>query len=130
MPGTTRIYTYRCQVPEDPLKLAVAMEQTAALIHKHNKWVEEIKVMPDDGDMVIKLTMKGQDQWWIKKRVIYPLAALLTKTGIQLKDARLESVGRPEDPRSTRPRASDGRSKPPHPDEMIDHSDMLGHPAA
>ena len=128
MAGTTRIYTYRIAPPDEPLKLVVAMQQTAELIHKHYK----VYLDPGDygGDMIIKLTMKGQDQWWIKKRVIYPLAALLTKTGIQLKDARLESVDRPEDPRSTRPRASDGRSKPLHPDEMIDHSDMLGQPAA
>lgn len=130
MPGTTRIYTYRITPPDEPLKLVVAMQETAKLIHKHNKWVEEVKVYPDGPDMILKLTMKGQDQWWIKKRVIYPVAALLTRTGIQLKDARLESVDRPEDRRSTRPRASDGRSRLPHPDEMVDHSDMLGKPMA
>lgn len=125
MPGVTRIYTYRLAQPEDPLKLAVAMAEVAKLIYKHNKWVEEIKVFPDGEDVVIKLTMKGHDQWWIKKRVVYPLAGLLTKTGIQLKDARLEAVDRPEDPRSTRPRASDGRSRPLDPNAMIDHEELL-----
>jgi hypothetical protein len=129
MPGVVRIYTYRISPPSDPLTLAVGMQQAGELIHKHNKHVEAVTIQHDGGDIILKLTMKGHDQWWIKKKVIYPLAALLTKTGIQLKDARLESVDRPPDPRSTRPRASDGRSAPLPPDAMIDHSDVLGKPA-
>lgn len=124
MPGVTRVYTYRIAKPDNALQLADGLVQAGALIHKHNRWVEEVRVSADGEDVLIRLTMRGHDQWWIKKRVIYPVAALLTKTGLTLKDARLEAVDRLPDPRSTRPRASDGRSTP-DPDKMIDHSDML-----
>lgn len=121
-----RTYTYIIERCDDPMKLTDGLVKAGELVHKHNKWVEDVAVRfdPESHDITIKLTMKGHDQWWIKKRVIYPLAALLTKTGLTLKDARLAAVDRPGDLRSTRLRASDGRSNPLPEDEMVDHADM------
>ncbi len=31
--------------------------------------------------MLLRLTVKGHDQWWIKKNVVYPVAGILTKCG-------------------------------------------------
>lgn len=121
----SRIYTYRFTPPKEPAGLIAAMAQTGTLVAKHNKWVTGVDMQIDGEDVILKITVQGHDQWWIKKRVIYPLGAILAKHGIKLKDARLLAVDRPEDLRSTRPRASDGRSTPLGEDEMIDHSDMM-----
>ena len=120
----SRVYTYRIERPNEPEKLAVGMGAAAELVRKHNKWVQEIKLQLDGGDILLILTASGHDQWWIKKRIIYPLAAILVKSGLKLKDARLQAVERLPDKRITRPRASDGASTP-DPDKMISHDDMM-----
>src|SRR5688572_7324545 len=97
MPAVVRVYTYHIAKPDDMLAATVAMGEAADLIHKFNKWVEKIEISPDtEGGIIIRLTMKAHDQWQIKKKVIYPLASLLTKTGLTLKDARLLAVEQPE----------------------------------
>jgi hypothetical protein len=74
--------------------------------------------------MLLKVTFTGHDQWQIKKKIIYPVASILTKAGLKIKDVKLDAVERPPDTRSTRPRASDGRSKPLDPDAMIEHEEL------
>ena len=96
MPGVIRVYTYLISKPSDPLVAGQAMTQAAEFVHKFNKWVERVEISHPDGDIMIKLHMKANDQWMIKKKVIFPLASLLTKGGLTLKDARLLSVERPE----------------------------------
>lgn len=120
-----RIYTFRIEAPSDPETLSAGMAAAADLVAKHNKFVHEVKVQLEGGDVLLVLTLKGYDQWWIKKRVVFPVAAILIKNGLKLKDARLQAVDRPEDRRSTRARASDGRSNVLPEDELIDHSDMM-----
>jgi hypothetical protein len=113
-------------MPGDPATMIEAVGKSTELLKKHNKWVVEAnyKVTADRKVMKLELHLKGHDQWWIKKRVLYPLAAVLTKAGVKITEAKLVAVQRPEDLRSTRPRASDGRSTPLPTDVMIDHSDM------
>lgn len=123
MPGVTRIYTYRFTPPESALQLATAIHQAGEFVVKHNKFVQKVETVADGDDMLIRLTVKGHDQWWIKKRIVYPLASILTKCKIPVKEVKLIAVDKPPDTRSTRPRASDGRSTP-DPEKMIDHSDM------
>lgn len=97
MSTMTRIYTYQVERPDDPLVMAVAMREAAEHIHKHNKYVEKVEIAhPEDGSLIIRLTMISKDQWLIKKRVIYPLANLLVKAGLTLKDARLLAVDKPQ----------------------------------
>lgn len=122
----TRIYVYEFDVPGEITTLLDIMAKSTQLLQKHNKWVDQVhfKVSSDQKVMKLEMHLKGHDQWWIKKRVLFPLAAVLTKAGVKIKDARLTEVRRPEDKRSTRPRASDGRSTPLPEDVMIDHSDM------
>lgn len=119
-----RIYTFRIERPDDPVTLSAGMAGAAELVTKHNRFVEEVKVQLEGSDVLLVLTLKGIDQWWIKKRVVFPVAAILVKNGLKLKDARLQAVDKPEDRRVTRPRASDGISTPLPSDAMIDHSDM------
>lgn len=120
-----RTYTYRFAYPADAAKFTATMDQAADMLVKANKYVMAVDMRREAGDVLLELTMQGHDQWWIKKRVIHPIGALLTRCGIKLKDARLIAVDRPADLRSTRPRASDGRSTPLAPDIMIDHADMM-----
>lgn len=124
MAGVTRVYTYRFKPPGDALTLATAIQKAGELIVKHNQYVLKVDTARDGDDMLMRLTMRGHDQWWIKKRVIYPVMAIFVKAGIPIKDVRLTAVDRAEDARITRPRASDGSSKPLDPDVMVDHSDM------
>lgn len=124
MPGVTRIYTYRFSPPSDGLTLATAIYAAGQLVVQHNKHVEKVDTVMDGEDMLIRMTVKGHDQWWIKKNIVYPLAGILTKCKIPVKEVKLVAVDRPPDTRSTRPRASDGRSRPLHPDEMIEHEEL------
>jgi hypothetical protein len=121
MAGVTRIYVYRFTPPSDPLTLATAIHAAAQVLVKHNKHVEKVDTAREGEDMLLRVTVKGHDQWWIKKHVVYPVAGLMAKVGIKVKTLTLVAVERPPDSRSTRPRASDGRSRPLHPDEMIPH---------
>lgn len=125
MPGVTRIYTYRFTPPGDPLALAVGIKQAGEHVMKFNKNVLKVDTINDGEDMLLRMTVRGHDQWRIKKEIVYPVAGILTKVGIKVKEVKLDAVDKPPDPRSTRPRASDGRSTP-NPDKMIDHSDMMG----
>lgn len=124
MPGVTRTYVYRFSPPSDALALATAIYQAGQLVVKHNKHVEKVETVADGEDMLLRMTVKGHDQWWIKKQVVYPVAGILTKVGIKVKDVKLIAVEKPPDTRSTRPRASDGRSRPLDPDEMIEHEQL------
>jgi hypothetical protein len=124
MPGVTRVYVYRFTPPGDMLSLAVAMSEAAKRVVAHNKHVLKVDTLADGEDMLMRMTVTGHDQWKIKKEVVYPVAGILTKCGIKVKDVKLIAVEKPPDTRSTRPRASDGRSRPLDPDQMIDHSDM------
>lgn len=123
MPGVTRIYTYRFSPPNDALTLATAVYQAGQLVVRHNKHVEKVDTVMDGEDMLIRMTVKGHDQWWIKKNIVYPLAGILTKCKIPVKEVKLVAVDKPPDTRSTRPRASDGRSTP-DPEKMIEHEQL------
>jgi hypothetical protein len=119
-----RTYTYRFAYPSDGAKFTETMDKAADMLVRANQYVVSVDMVRQDDDVLLKLTMKGHDQWWIKKRIIHPIGALLSRCGIRLKDARLVAVDRPEDRRVTRPRASDGRSKPLDDDVMIDHENL------
>lgn len=126
MPGVTRIYTYSFKPPSDPVILAVAMQKAAEAVLKHNKHVKKIDTIQDGEDMLLRMTVHGHDQWWIKKNVVYPVAGILTKVGIKVKDVRLVEVASPVHGSKTLIRASDGSHKMPDPDEMIPHEDKIG----
>lgn len=119
-----RTYTYRFAYPADGAKFTETMDKAADMLVRANKYVVSVDMVREADDILLKLTMQGHDQWWIKKRIIHPIGALLSRCGIKLKDARLVAVDKPEDRRSTRPRASDGRSKPLDPEVMIEHENM------
>jgi len=124
-----RTYTYRAKPTKDTSQASIikALVDMGALLSKHNKYVEEIKVQLDGDEIEISLRMLGHDQWWIKKRVVYPITRLLTSAGLKVDQARLVAVDNPNDKRmpGMRERAADGSHNLPHPDEMIDHSDMM-----
>lgn len=121
MPGVTRIYTYRFTPPGDPLQLATAITLAGQFVMKHNKHVLKVDTVAEGEDMLLRMTVKGHDQWWIKKNVVYPVAGILTKVGIKVKDVKLQSVEAPVHGSKTLVRASDGSHKLPDPDEMIPH---------
>ena len=126
MAGVTRIYVYRFTPPGDPITLATAIYSAGEFVMKHNKHVHKVDTVKDGDDMLLRMTVHGHDQWWIKKNIVYPVAGILTKVGIKVKDVKLDAVEKPPDPRATRERASDGSSTP-DPDKMIEHDASLGY---
>ena len=119
-----RIYTYRLTPPGDALTLATAIKLAGDHVVKHSKHVQKVDTLMDGEDMLIRLEVKGTDQWMIKKQVVYPVAGILTKCGIKVKDVRLDAVDKPPEIRGSYKRAASGSKPAPHPDEMIDHTDM------
>lgn len=118
MTVVTRIYTYRFTPPGDALTLATAMYAVGQKLVEHNKHVLKVDTVPDGEDMLLRVTFAAHDQWAIKKKIVYPVAGILTRCGIKVKDVKLVSVDKPPDPRGAKPRSAS------NPDEMIDHSDM------
>ncbi len=114
-PRATRIYTYRFTPPGNPLTLVTAITEAGKHVMKHNKHVVKVDTIADEQDMLLRLTVQGHDQWWIKKHVVYPVAGILTKVGIKVKDVKLESVEPPPNTRGNKPRAS------MDPETMIPH---------
>lgn len=100
------------------------MTEAGRKLAEHNSKVLKVDTAIDGDDMLMRVTFKAIDQWAIKKQIIYPVAAILTKCGIKVKDVSLDSVVRPPDARTTRPRASDGISTPLDEDAMISHADQ------
>jgi len=121
-----RIYLWEVAVPPDrELNEALGAAQRAAQrVERFNPNVEAASVYAVDDKIAVEVEFTGHDQWWIKRKVVYAIAAVLAQSHIGREHARLVDVRRPPDPRSTRPRASDGRHSP-LPDHIdIDHSDM------
>lgn len=124
-----RTYTYRAKPTKDANQASIikALVDMGALLSKHNRFVHEVKVQLDGDEIEISLVMSGHDQWWIKKKVIYPITRMLTCAGLKVDEARLVAVTNPNDKRMAgmRDRAMDGSHNMPGPDEMVDHSDMM-----
>lgn len=121
----TYIYEATPSKDADQAGIVTAMVAIGELLTKHNKHVVEVKMSLAGPAVEIRLTMSGHDQWWIKKRVVYPIAQLLNQGGMTVDQAKLIGVEAPPDGRVTRARASDGSHNALHPDEMIDHADMM-----
>lgn len=121
----TRLYTWEVPVPDGEESLAVLDRVAAAAdrVSTYNPEVSGVEVSLD-GALRVTVTFTGRDQWWIKKRIVYAIGAVLTLSGLPRGSAKLVGLERPPDARSTRQRASDGRHNPIPDDQDIDHSDM------
>lgn len=121
----TRLYTWEVPIPDGEESLTVLDRVAAAAdrVSTYNPEVDGVEVSLD-GVLRVTVTFTGRDQWWIKKRVVYAIGAVLTLSELPRGSAKLVSVERPPDARSTRQRASDGRHNPIPEDQDIDHSDM------
>ena len=113
-----RIYTYRLTPPGDALTLATAIKLAGEHVVKHSKYVQKVDTLMDGEDMLIRLVVKGQDQWKIKREVVYPVAGILTKVGIKVKDVRLDAVDKPPEIRGSHPRTPGRAAPPPDQDDM------------
>lgn len=118
MPGVSRIYTYRFAPPSDPLILATAITAAGQHVMKHNKHVKKVETVADGEDMLLRMTVHGHDQWWIKKHIIYPVVGIFTKVGVPIKDVKLDEVAAPEHHQKTQEWKND-------PDRMIDHDETV-----
>lgn len=122
-----RVYTWRVPVPDgkDAEAVVAAAVRAAARIEAHNPDVEASWIEREpDGALAVAVHFTGRDQWWIKKRVVYAIGGILAQAELSPATAKLIEVTRPEDRRSTRERASDGRHNPLPEPFNIDHSDM------
>ena len=123
----TRLYRWEVPTPEgeDPMVVLDKVAAAADRVSTYNPEVTGVEVdMNEAGIMRITVSFVGRDQWWIKKRVVYAIGAVLTLSKLPRGSARLVAVERPGDGRSTRQRASDGRHNPIPEDQDISHEDM------
>lgn len=122
-----RLYTWEVSVPADrtPESVLEAAEKAAGRVTQYNPNVEASEVsLTAEGALSVTVHFTGHDQWWIKKKIPYAIMGILAQSELPIGNAQLVAVNRPEDQRSTRDRASDGRHSP-LPDHVdIDHSDM------
>lgn len=123
----SRIYTWEVVIPAstDHLEAVSRAQEAAERVTRYNPHVLGAAAMPTDAGMVVKIHFQGRDQWWIKKMIVHPIVAVLAQARIPFNAAKLISLGPPEDLRSTRKRASDGRHNPIPEDQDIDHCDMM-----
>ena len=122
-----RLYTWSVLVPAGraPETVLQAAQEAAERVARYNPHVEGTEVsLTAEGALEATVHYTGRDQWWIKKKVVYAIMGILTQADIPLGNAQLIGVGRPEDQRSKRERASDGRHNPLPEHVDIDHSDM------
>lgn len=122
----SRLYTWEVALPpgRDLNDALEAAQRAAERVTRYNPQVLGTEVYSVDEELSITVHFSGRDQWWIKKRVVYAIGAILAQSKIDRRLARLVSVARPEDRRSTRERASDGRHNPLPEHVDIDHTDM------
>ena len=125
----TRLYTWEVPVPEgdEPVEVLDRVSAAADRVSTYNPAVEgvEVALVEKTRTFSITVTFTGRDQWWIKKRIVYAIGAVVSLSKLPRGSAKLVAVERPPDARSTRQRASDGRHNPIGEDEDIDHSDMM-----
>lgn len=121
MPGVTRVYTYRFSPPSDALTLATAITAAGQHVMKHNKHVKKVDTVLDGEDMLLRMTVHGHDQWWIKKHIIYPVVGIFTKVGVPIKDVKLDEVAPLEHHNKTMEWKND-------PDRLIEHDDTITPP--
>lgn len=122
-----RLYTWEVTVPADrtPESVLEAAQEAAERVAQFNPNVEDTEVsLTAEGALKATVHYTGRDQWWIKKKVVYAIMGILVQSDLPLSAATLIAVGRPEDQRSKRERASDGRHNPLPDDMDIDHRDM------
>lgn len=122
-----RLYTWEVVVPADrtPESVLEAAVEAAGRVAQYNPNVEGTEVsLTAEGALRTTVHFTGRDQWWIKKKIVYAIMGILAQSEIPLDNAKLIAVSRPEDQRSKRERASDGRHNPLPDDKDIDHADM------
>lgn len=115
MPGVSRVYTYRFTPPSDALTLATAIAAAGQHVMKHNKHVRKVETDADGEDMLLRMTVHGHDQWWIKKHIIYPVVGIFTRVGVPVKDVRLDEVAALD-------RTQEWKNNP---DTMVDHPEYV-----
>lgn len=123
----SRLYTWRVSVPSDrdPPDALARAEAAGVRVQKFNPNVLSVRVTLDGNDLLIRIHFEGRDQWWIKKQIPYAIGGVLAQAKLSFAGAKLTLLERPEDERSTRRRASDGRHNPIPDDQDIDHCDMM-----
>ena len=109
---------------EDPLAVLDRVSASADRVSTFNPEVNGVEVALIEQTLRITVTFSGRDQWWIKKRVVFAIGAVISLSKLPRGSARLVALERPEDRRSTRPRASDGRHNPIPDDVDISHEDL------
>lgn len=122
-----RLYTWEVALPADrtPETVLRAAETAAGRVAEFNPNVESTEVsLTAEGALSVTVHFTGHDQWWIKKKIPYAIMGILAQSELPVGNAQLVEIARPNDRRSVRDRASDGRHNPLPDDVDIDHSDM------
>lgn len=125
----SRLYTWEVPLPagRDPGEALKGADAGARRVVRFNPNVSAAHAVFDQvaSSLTITIDFQGRDQWWIKKWIPYAIGAILSAAKLPHAGAKLVRLERPEDSRSTRQRASDGRHNPIPEDQDICHADMM-----
>jgi hypothetical protein len=93
-----RIYTFTVQPPPDFDVLAAGklmtryLDQVAA---RSKELLEAVIEATEDGRLVLTLTYQARDQWYIHKKIKFPLVAALRRVGLTMEHVKSTQVSAP-----------------------------------
>lgn len=91
-----RIYTFTIAPPEsNAAELAPEVYQFLAEISGKSKELLEAEVEVVGDRFVIVMTFQGRDQWYILKKIKYPLVAALRKVGLKMEHVKSTQISAP-----------------------------------
>lgn len=91
-----RIYTFTIAPPEgNATELAPEVYQFLAEISGKSRELLEAEVEVVGDRFVIVMTFQGRDQWYILKKIKYPLVAALRKVGLKMEHVKSTQISAP-----------------------------------
>lgn len=91
-----RIYTFTVAPPEgNAAELAEKIDQFLTRVSDTSKELLEAQVEVVGERFVIVMTYQGRDQWYILKKIKFPLVAALRKVGLKMENVKSTQVSAP-----------------------------------
>lgn len=88
-----RTCIYRCPLPSEAA--IERLRKLGAEAVEFNRDVTNVRVYPEDGELVLLLDIRGRDQWMVRRKAPHVAASLLARAGIRVADVRLMDVVKP-----------------------------------
>lgn len=93
-----RIYVFTVEPPDgvDPLVAGPLMtKQLDRMAAQSRELLESVVEASDDGKLIVRMLFQGRDQWYIQKRIKYPLVAALRRGGLRIEHVKATQISAP-----------------------------------